>query len=109
MVDGLLDYKDDDFSEMIEHLKGLGESYTILLLNGKNSDSKLNTVPASFAGIENFKVDNTTLLFNEIADLRVIKTPMEQGNFIKIDHYSQNFKLKYLMKDETILSLLQMY
>ena len=82
MVDGLLDYKDDDFSEMIEHLKGLGESHTILLLNGKNPDSKLNTVPASFAGIENFKVDNTTLLYNEIADLRVIKTPMEQGNFI---------------------------
>ena len=106
----MLDYKDDDFSEMIEHLKGLGESHTILLLNGKNPDSKLNTVPASFAGIENFKVDNTTLLYNEIADLRVIKTPMEQGNFINRP-YRQNFKrqlLKYLMKDEKILSL-QMY
>ena len=79
MVDGVLNYKEDDYSEMIYHLQSLGESPTILLLNGINSDSGTNTVPASFNGIENFEVDNSPLLFNEISDLRVIKTPMEQG------------------------------
>ena len=79
MVDGVLNYKKDDYSEMIHHLQSLGGYPTILLLNGVNSQLKLNTVPASFDGIENFEVDNSPLLFNEISDLRVIKTPMEQG------------------------------
>ena len=77
MVDGVLNYKKDDYSEMIYHLQSLGGSPTILLLNGEMNT--MNTVPASFDGIENFKVDNSTLLFNEINNLRVIKTPMEQG------------------------------
>ena len=46
----------------------------IYLLEGVNSDSDLTTQPATFDGIEAYKTDKE-LLFPEMSDLRVIKTP----------------------------------
>ena len=80
--------------EMFEHLQSLGSSPpTLLVLNGTNPDSKIMTPSfASFFDSKDkkkkkwsesmaqwSKVDNSPLLFNEMSDLRVIKTPMEQG------------------------------
>ena len=80
--------------EMFEHLQSLGSSPpTLLVLNGTNADSKIMTPSfASFFDSKDkkkkkwsesmsqwSKVDNSPLLFNEMSDLRVIKTPMEQG------------------------------
>lgn len=48
----------------------------LLLLKGLNSDSGLECEPASFKGIEGFETD-TSMLFHEIAECRVFKTPME--------------------------------
>ena len=51
---------------------------TLLLLLGRNTDSKKMTRPANFTGIEHFWTDKYTL-FNVIMELRVIKTTMELG------------------------------
>ena len=50
----------------------------MLLLLGRNTDSKKMTRPANFTGIEHFWTDKYTL-FNVIMELRVIKTPLELG------------------------------
>lgn len=56
-------------------LKGLNPT-ELLTLYGKNSDSGLSPEPVQFEGIEEFTI-NKTVLYDEMADLRVIKTPME--------------------------------
>lgn len=48
----------------------------LLVLTGTNSDSNLPAVEATFEGINAFTV-NCTVLLNEIAELRVIKTDLE--------------------------------
>ncbi|XP_022915555.2 xaa-Pro dipeptidase [Onthophagus taurus] len=48
----------------------------LLTLKGINSDSGFEAVEAKFDGIDKFKVNNT-ILFNEIAELRVFKTNLE--------------------------------
>lgn len=62
----------DDMNKVITDLK----PSTILTLKGTNTDSGLCAKEASFDGIERFNVNNT-LLFDEIADLRVYKTDLE--------------------------------
>ncbi|XP_045470278.1 xaa-Pro dipeptidase [Harmonia axyridis] len=62
----------EDLNNVMNDLK----PSTILTLKGMNTDSGLCSKEASFKGIENFNVNNT-LLFNEIADLRVCKTKLE--------------------------------
>ncbi|OQR76777.1 xaa-Pro dipeptidase-like [Tropilaelaps mercedesae] len=52
------------------------ETQMIYLLEGENSDSGLRTEPASFKGIEAFTTD-LSFLYNEICELRVIKTAEE--------------------------------
>ena len=68
--------------EMAAHLRSLEVRHrgpmTLLLLLGENTDSHKMTRPANFTGIEQFRTDKDTL-FNVIMELRVIKTPMEQG------------------------------
>ena len=66
--------------EMATHLRSLEARgpITLLLLLGRNTDSKKMTRPANFTGIEHFRTDRDTL-FSVIMELRVIKTPMEQG------------------------------
>ena len=66
--------------EMAAHLHSLeaGDPVTLLLLLGRNTDSKKMTRPAAFEGIEQFRTDRDTL-FNVIMELRVIKTTMELG------------------------------
>ena len=68
--------------EMATHLRSLEVPsrgpITLLLLLGRNTDSKKMTRPANFTGIEHFRTDRDTL-FSVIMELRVIKTPMEQG------------------------------
>ncbi|KAK9888651.1 hypothetical protein WA026_000880 [Henosepilachna vigintioctopunctata] len=56
-------------------IKNLNPSL-ILTLKGINTDSGYYCKEAKFDGIDNFKVNNT-ILFNEIADLRVFKTDYE--------------------------------
>lgn len=56
-------------------LQGLQET-ELLILDGKNSDSGLSPEPVVFEGIEKFTI-NKSVLYNEMADLRVIKTPLE--------------------------------
>ena len=51
---------------------------TLLLLLGRNTDSKKMTRPANFEGIEQFRTDKETL-FSVIMELRVIKTTLELG------------------------------
>lgn len=46
----------------------------LYLLEGVNSDSGLTTQPASFEGIDAYSTDKE-LLYPEMSDLRVIKTP----------------------------------
>lgn len=48
----------------------------LLTLKGMNTDSGLETIEATFDGIERFKVDNC-LLHDHMAELRVIKTEEE--------------------------------
>lgn len=55
---------------------------TLLTLAGRNTDSGLDAIEATFEGIDKFNVDNKTL-FPIIADLRVIKTEHE----IKVIRY----------------------
>ncbi|KAJ3639276.1 hypothetical protein Zmor_002641 [Zophobas morio] len=62
----------DEIASVLEKLNPT----VLLTLNGVNSDSGLTAKEATFDGIEKFVVDNT-LLFNEIADLRVFKTRFE--------------------------------
>ncbi|KAL3281512.1 hypothetical protein HHI36_004719 [Cryptolaemus montrouzieri] len=61
--------------DMLDVLCTLNPS-TILTLKGINTDSKFCAKEASFEGIKKFSVNNT-ILFNEIADLRVFKTDLE--------------------------------
>ena len=66
--------------EMATHLRSLEARgpITLLLLLGRNTDSKKMTRPANFTGIEHFRTDRDTL-FSVIMELRVIKTTMELG------------------------------
>ena len=68
--------------EIATHLRSLEVPsrgpMTLLLLLGRNTDSKKMTRPANFTGIQHFRTDRDTL-FSVIMELRVIKTPMEQG------------------------------
>ena len=65
--------------DMATHLRSLEARGPItLLLLGRNTDSKKMTRPANFTGIQQFRTDRDTL-FSVIMELRVIKTPMEQG------------------------------
>ncbi|XP_043589455.1 xaa-Pro dipeptidase isoform X3 [Bombus pyrosoma] len=48
----------------------------LLTLNGQNSDSGLQAKEATFDGINQFKVDNK-ILYPEICECRVIKSPQE--------------------------------
>lgn len=50
------------------------DAQMIYLLEGVNSDSKIKTAAATFNDIDQFKTDRS-LLYNEICELRVIKTP----------------------------------
>ncbi|RZC33277.1 xaa-Pro dipeptidase-like, partial [Asbolus verrucosus] len=61
--------------EIAAVLKKLNPS-VLLTLKGVNSDSGLTSEEAKFDGIDKFQVDNS-VLFNEIADLRVFKTDLE--------------------------------
>ena len=49
---------------------------TLLLLEGPNTDSGKMARPAAFDGMSKFKTDKT-ILFHQIAETRVYKTPME--------------------------------
>ena len=49
----------------------------LLVLNGVNSDSGKSARTAVFEGMSKFKVDNSSLLFNQIAECRVFKTDRE--------------------------------
>ena len=62
--------------ELPEKLKAMAANPTLLLLNGVNSDSGKTTRIAAFDGISQFRT-NDAVLFPIIAELRVIKTPME--------------------------------
>lgn len=64
-------YKD----EIVSALKHIGPS-VLLTLKGVNSDSNLSTREARFDGIEKFQINNH-VLFNEITELRVLKTDLE--------------------------------
>jgi len=64
------------WSEDMSHKVVSLDPQVILTLKGINSDSGIETVEATFNGIESFKVDNQ-LLFPMISDLRVFKTPLE--------------------------------
>jgi len=58
--------------EIVETLKewGVGD---LLTYHGKNRDSGLELPAPTFDGIDQFKVDNSELLWNTLAELRVIK------------------------------------
>ncbi|GAU96197.1 hypothetical protein RvY_07679 [Ramazzottius varieornatus] len=65
--------------EIAEHLSVDGKpssAITLLTLNGINSDSGKTSREATFKGIEQFRVDNTTL-YPEICECRVFKTADE--------------------------------
>jgi Xaa-Pro dipeptidase len=57
---------------------GVGASGRLLTLHGQNTDSHNFSKPASFAGIEEFTVDQAAL-WPAAVELRVIKTPAEQA------------------------------
>lgn len=61
--------------EIAETLKKK-EAALLLILNGRNSDSGLETPELIFDGIKQFKVDKT-ILYPEICECRVIKSPQE--------------------------------
>lgn len=61
--------------QLADVLSGLKAS-TLLTLKGTNTDSNLETLEATFAGIDRFTVDNS-VLHSHIAECRVIKTPQE--------------------------------
>ena len=64
--------------EMPVHLRTMTSSTpTLLLLEGPNTDSGKIARPAAFDGISEFKTDKT-ILHHQIAECRVIKTPLEQ-------------------------------
>ena len=65
---------------------------TLLLLLGRNTDSKKMTRPADFEGIEQFRTDTDTL-FNVIMELRVIKTTLELGR----EHMYLKLKLNLIL------------
>ena len=54
----------------------MGPAVTLYTLHGKNTDSGAYAQPASFAGIEDYRVDNGRL-FPLIVELRVFKTEAE--------------------------------
>lgn len=63
--------------ELRDNLKTLTkEKPTLLVMEGTNSDSGKNVLTPAFDGISDFEVDKS-ILFNIIAELRVIKTEME--------------------------------
>jgi Xaa-Pro dipeptidase len=81
--------------EIATVLSGMNPS-VLLTLTGENTDSGLKTREASFKGIEKFTVNNT-LLYPEIVECRVIKTPHE----IEILRYTNevsSFAHKQVMK-----------
>ena len=67
--------------EMPAHLRSLASDSrtggpTLLLLEGPNTDSGKMARPAAFDGMSQFKTDKK-ILFHQIAETRVYKTPME--------------------------------
>jgi len=71
-------YEVDDvfFVDQISEKLGALKPFSLLTLNGKNTDSGKTCREAVFDGISKFKVQEK-LLHREIAECRVIKTPME--------------------------------
>eukprot|EP00112_Aurelia_sp_Birch-Aquarium-sp1_P008875 Seg199.10 transcript_id=Seg199.10/GoldUCD/mRNA.D3Y31 product="Xaa-Pro dipeptidase" protein_id=Seg199.10/GoldUCD/D3Y31 len=65
-------YYTDEIAKVLEGKK----PSKLLTLRGQNTDSGLTTKEAAFDGISNFVVDNK-ILFPEITECRVIKTPEE--------------------------------
>ncbi|XP_015440153.1 PREDICTED: xaa-Pro dipeptidase [Dufourea novaeangliae] len=65
-------YYTDEIAEVLKKK----EASLLLLLNGRNSDSGLETQEVDFNGIKQFRVDKT-VLYPEICECRVIKTPQE--------------------------------
>ena len=64
--------------EMPAHLRTMTSATpTLLLLEGPNTDSGKIARPAAFDGISEFRTDKT-ILHHQIAECRVIKTPLEQ-------------------------------
>lgn len=86
----------------------------LLTLRGVNTDSCKVTLEAAFDGIASFKVNNT-ILFPEINECRVIKTPME----IEVIRYSNQVssaahkevmrKIRPGMKEYMLESIFQHY
>ena len=67
--------------EMPAHLRTMSSSTpNLLLLEGPNTDSGKMARPAAFDGISEFKTDKT-ILHHQIAECRVLKTPMELGMY----------------------------
>lgn len=61
--------------ELEGHVKAAAPE-SLLVMQGRNTDSGATYTPASFSGIEAFRVDSTTL-FPVLADQRVFKTEAE--------------------------------
>ncbi|XP_068083318.1 xaa-Pro dipeptidase [Anabrus simplex] len=69
----------DEIADVLRNM----EPSVLLTLSGVNTDSNLTNREAAFDGISNFEVNNS-LLYPEIAECRVIKSPME----IEVIRYS---------------------
>nr|XP_033339755.1 xaa-Pro dipeptidase isoform X2 [Megalopta genalis] len=65
-------YYSDEIAEILKKK----EASLLLTLNGRNSDSGLETPELNFNGLEQFKMDKT-VLYPEICECRVIKSPQE--------------------------------
>ncbi|XP_078038424.1 dipeptidase C [Augochlora pura] len=65
-------YYTDEIAEVLKKM----EASLLLTLHGRNSDSGLEIPELNFNGIEQFKVDKT-VLYPEICECRVIKSPQE--------------------------------
>uniref|UniRef100_T1JIH0 Xaa-Pro dipeptidase n=1 Tax=Strigamia maritima TaxID=126957 RepID=T1JIH0_STRMM len=64
------------YTNEIAHVLRCIQPDVLLTLRGVNTDSCKTTLEAAFDGIADFKVNNT-VLFPEITECRVIKTPLE--------------------------------
>jgi len=78
----LEDFKNKYQTESVMYTDQIGtffkdqDAKMIYLLEGVNADSGKTTEPATFEGIANFKTDKA-VIYNEVCELRVIKTPQE--------------------------------
>ena len=64
------------FSSQLANILGSLQPKVLLTLKGLNTDSGLENFEATFAGVDQFTVDNS-VLHKHIAECRVIKTPQE--------------------------------